>query len=109
MSRFLCVGSWAFGVVAFFGPTFFDAVFFGLVFFTVVFVFISTPELRSTVLSLFSARRERGRRHDQRFLPIEERRPYMQAAIGCIPERRRESRQSSAHRLLHERGDLCLC
>jgi hypothetical protein len=35
MSRFLCVGSWAFGVVAFFG----------LVFFTVVFVFISTPEL----------------------------------------------------------------
>src|SRR6266540_5561429 len=45
MSRFLCVGSWAFGVVAFVGTTLFDVVFFGLVFFTVVFVFNSTPQL----------------------------------------------------------------
>jgi hypothetical protein len=49
MSRFLCVGSWAFGVVAFFGPSF-DTVFFRLIFFAVVFVFISTPESRGTVL-----------------------------------------------------------
>ena len=37
MSRFLCDGSWALGVVTFFGPTFFDAVFFGLDFFTAVY------------------------------------------------------------------------
>jgi len=57
MSRFLWVGSRAFGVVAVAGPTFFDAVFFGLVFFAVVFVFISTPELALDSLAPFGARR----------------------------------------------------
>jgi len=60
MSRFLCVGSCAFRIVALFGPTFFDVVRLELVFFSVVFVFISTPR-RSAVLK---RAREKRRRSD---------------------------------------------
>src|SRR5437899_12610834 len=106
MSRFLCVGSCAFGAVTFFGTTFFDAVFFGLVFLTGAFVFISTPVWWSSSCGVAPRTRNRDEvLHDHTVLDHHARLVLLHEPLAVV--RRKSKPQLPGQRYVRDHLSVC--